>query len=130
MTRSALETVQELYGAFGARDVERILSVCADPIDWHFVGPIQLGYTGQRRTRAELLDFFVKVAANDDIHAFEPREFIAAGEHVTVIGWEQTTGKPSGKAFETEWVHVFTVRDGMVQRFLGLYDSAASLAAR
>lgn len=130
MARSALETVQDLYAAFGAGDIEKILTCCADPIDWHFVGPAKLGYTGRRRTRAELLDFFAKVAAMDDIHAFEPREMIAAGEHVTVIGWERTTAKPAGKQFETDWVHVFTVKDGKVQRFLGLYDSAASLAAR
>jgi ketosteroid isomerase-like protein len=66
----------------------------------------------------------------DEIQGFEPREFLSAGEHVTVLGWEKTAARPSGKVFETEWVHVFTVRDGKVVRFWGMYDTEASALAR
>ena len=62
--------------------------------------------------------------------AFEPREFINGGENVTVLGWERTRARPSGKIFETEWAHVFTVRAGRVIRFWAMYDTEASAAAR
>ncbi|MFD2270112.1 nuclear transport factor 2 family protein [Undibacterium arcticum] len=48
----------------------------------------------------------------DAIHVFEPREFIEAGEHVTVLGWEQSTALDSGEDFASEWAHVFTVKGG------------------
>ena len=38
--------------------------------------------------------------------------------------------RPRGKVFETEWVHVFTVRGGRITRFFGIYDTEASAAAR
>ena len=66
----------------------------------------------------------------DDIQALEPREFIVQGDNVSVLGWERARAVPSGKVFETDWVHVFTVRDGRVVRFWGIYDTEASASAR
>jgi ketosteroid isomerase-like protein len=66
----------------------------------------------------------------EDIQVFEPREFLTAGENVTVLGWERTQAKFGGRLFETEWVHVFTVREGRIVRFWGMYDTEASAAAR
>jgi ketosteroid isomerase-like protein len=50
---------------------------------------------------------------------------IEAGEHVTVLGWEKTTAVESQTTFETEWVHVFTVREGKITRWRGFFDTAA-----
>ena len=47
-----------------------------------------------------------------------------------MLGWERSRALPDGKVFETEWVHVFTVRGGRVERFWGLYDTQAAAAAR
>jgi ketosteroid isomerase-like protein len=49
---------------------------------------------------------------------------------VTVLGWEETAARPSGKVFQAEWAHVFTVRGGRVVRFWGIMDTEASAAAR
>jgi uncharacterized protein len=59
---------------------------------------------------------------------FEPREFIDASEHVIVLGWEKTTALDTNKTFETEWVHVFTVRNGKIVRWRGFFDTAARYA--
>lgn len=70
-----------------------------------------------------------KLAESDDIQKFEPREFLEGPNHVTVLGWEQTQPRPNGKVFESEWVHVFTLRDGKVSRWIGTLDTAAYVAA-
>jgi uncharacterized protein len=129
-SRSAVDVVRAAYEAFGRGDVPAILEMLAEPVDWKFVGARGLAYTGTFRTRAEIGRWFASVVEVDDIQAFEPREFLAAGEHVTVLGWEKTVARPGGKVFEAEWVHVFTVRDGKVVRFYGIYDTEASALAR
>jgi ketosteroid isomerase-like protein len=53
------------------------------------------------------------------------REFIEAGEHVTVLGWAKVLALDTGMPFESEWVHVFTVRDGKVVRWRGFANTAA-----
>lgn len=117
--------VQQAYEAFGRGDVPAILKLAAEEVDWELVGPASLAYAGRRRNHKEVADFFAAIARADDIHAFEPREFIAAGEHVTVLGWESSTALDSGTKFQSEWVHVFTVKKGKVTRWRGFFNTAA-----
>jgi ketosteroid isomerase-like protein len=130
MSRAAVDVVKQAYGAFSRGDVPAVLDLVADQVDWRFWGASRLPYTGTCKTKGEVGRWFAAIAEVDDIKAFEPREFIDGGDHVTVLGWERTAARPGGKVFETEWIHVFTVRDGKVVRFWGLYDTEASAAAR
>lgn len=120
-----ISIVQQIYAAFGSGDVAAILALLADRVDWEFVGSPGLAYAGARRNREEVGAFFAAIGGADQIHAFEPREFIQGGQHVTVLGWEQTTALDTRKDFSTEWVHVFTVTDGKVTRWRGFYNTAA-----
>ena len=126
----AVEVVQTAYAAFGRGDVPAILGLIADDVEWKFFGSRGLPYTGTFRTKDEIAKWFASIPQVDDILVFEPREFIPAGDKVTVLGFERAQARPSGKVFETEWVHVFTVRDGRIARFWGIYDTEASAAAR
>lgn len=124
-TRTATTVVQEVYQAFGRGDVPGVLAHVADNVDWEFVGSPSLPYAGPRRTRQAVGDFFAQVAQADNVVAFEPREFIDAGAHVTVLGWERTTARDTGKTFESDWVHVFSLTDGKITRFRGFFNTAA-----
>jgi ketosteroid isomerase-like protein len=129
-TVQPLEVVQSAYAAFGRGDVPAILSLIADDVEWRFCGSKGLPYTGTFRTKDEIAKWFASIAEVEDILAFEPREFIPAGDKVAILGWERTRVRSSGKTFETEWVHVFTARDGRITRFWGMYDTEVSAAAR
>lgn len=122
---AATAVVQQAYAAFSQGDVAAILDLVADEVDWEFVGSENLEYAGLRRNRDEVAAFFAAVAAADAIHVFEPREFIEAGAHVTVLGWEQATALDSTEDFASEWAHVFTVRDGKITRWRGFFNTAA-----
>jgi ketosteroid isomerase-like protein len=122
---TATTVVQQAYEAFARGDVPAILNIVADDVDWEFVGSPALPYAGKRRNRKEVADFFTALSRADEIHAFEPREFIDAGEHVTVLGWEKSTALETGTPFESEWVHVFTVKNDKVTRWRGFFNTAA-----
>lgn len=117
--------VQQIYEAFGRGDVQGILDRVSDDIDWEFVGSPALAYAGNRRTREQVADFFAGVAQADDVHAFEPRELIDGGEHVTVLGWEKSTARETGKPFESEWAHIWTIKGGKATRWRGFFNTAA-----
>jgi ketosteroid isomerase-like protein len=70
-------------------------------------------------------DFFSAIATTDDIRVFEPREFLEADGHVTVLGWETATARDTGNEFESEWVHVFSLKDDKITRWRGLFNTAA-----
>lgn len=121
----AVSVIQQIYAAFGRQDVPAILELVSETPDWEFVGSPGLAYAGNRRSREQVGEFFAAVGQNDDVHVFEPREFIAAGDHVTVLGWEKATARDTGNPFATEWMHLFTVRDGKVTRWRGFFNTAA-----
>jgi ketosteroid isomerase-like protein len=122
---AATDVVQKVYEAFGRADVPAVLNLVADDIDWEFVGSPNLPYAGRRRDKKGVADFFAAIPRADRIHTFEPREFIEANEHVTVLGWEKSTAVDTGKDFESDWIHLFTVKDGKVTRWRGFFNTAA-----
>lgn len=119
------EIVRQAYDAFLQGDVDALLNLVAADVDWEFEGSPQLAYAGNRRSRQQVRDFFRDLQRTDDIQAFEPREFIAAGPQVTVLGWEKSTALDSGTKFDTQWCHVFTVKDGQITRWRGFSNTAA-----
>lgn len=127
---NALQVVQAAYAAFGRGDIPALMQAMSDDVGWTFVGAQGLPYTGTFHGKDEVAKWFASIPTVDEILAFEPREFIANGEQVAVLGWERSKSIPRGKTFETEWAHFFTVRGGRVVRFWGIYDTEASVAAR
>lgn len=124
------DIIQAAYAAFGRGDIPALLELLDDDIEWTFHGSIGLAYMGTVRGKAAVARWFGHVAELDDIQTFEPRQFLAGPDHVTVLGWERAVALPSGGTYESDWVHVFNVRNGKVTRFIGMYDTAASAAAR
>jgi ketosteroid isomerase-like protein len=122
---AALNVVKQAYEAYGRRDIPAVLNLVGEETDWKFVGPASLPYSGPRGNRKEVANFFEALERVDETAVFEPREFIETGEHVTVLGWVKVTARDTQRTFDTEWVHVFTVRDGKITRWRGFSDTAA-----
>ncbi len=124
-----LQSVQGIYAAFGRGDIPTVLSALADTIEWQVTGPAETAYTGTRRGKPQVLEFFVVLGQTVEIQEFEPREFIVQGETVVVIGHERMKIKATGRVAENDWVMVFTIHDGQVVRFREYDDTAAVAAA-
>ena len=122
---AALDIVEQGYAAFGRRDIPALLKLIADEVDWKEICPTSLPYSGLRRNPAEVAEFFAAVDRADDTTVFEPREFIEAGENVTVLGYAEGSARDTKQKFQSEWVHIFTVKNGKITRWRGFYDTAA-----
>jgi hypothetical protein len=60
-------------------------------VDWKEVCPASLPYSGLRRNPAEVAEFFASLDQVEDVTVFEAREFIEAGEKVTVLGYLESS---------------------------------------
>jgi ketosteroid isomerase-like protein len=127
---SPADVIRTAYAAFGRGDLPALLGLMSDDVEWKFLGAKGLSYTGTFRGKEGVGKWFASVPGIDDIQAFEPREFLAGGDTVTVIGWEKTKAVPSGRLYEADWVHIWVVRGGRIVRFWGMYDTEASAGAR
>jgi len=119
------QIIQEGYAKFGSGDIEGLLNLFSDDIEWTTQTVMGAPFTGKRNGREAVAEFFSLLDENEEFTNFEPREFIAQGDRVVVLGTSTATIKSTGRTAETEWVHVFTVRDGKVTSFQEFFDSAA-----
>ncbi len=124
-----MEVVQETYEAVGRGDIPALLDLLTDDVEWTFQGPSVIPFAGTRRGREGVAEFFSLVGENLEFERFEPREFVAQGDTVVVLGFERSRIKPTGRTFEQEWAHIYKLRDGKVAEFLALEDTAAHAAA-
>ena len=81
--------------------------------------------TGKRSGREQAGQFFASLADSQDVKTFEPREFIAQGEKVVALGSYSWRVKSTGREYEGDWAHVFTIRDGKIAGFQEYTDTAA-----
>src|SRR6185295_8997859 len=101
--RDNVKVVQDAYAAFGRGDLPGILERLAEDVDWEFKGPSTVPWAGHWRGRANVRDFFVKLAGAVEAQEFEPKQYVAQGDDVIAIGRYAATAKSTGKPFEVEW---------------------------
>jgi ketosteroid isomerase-like protein len=123
-----LDLVRQGYDAFSRGDINALLALFDEQIEWRTPGPPELPTAGERRGREQVAQFFM--ALNDvlDVQQFEPRTFIADGDRVVVLGADTAVVRASGRSLTSSWAHVFTVRNGAVVAFEEYMDTAALVA--
>ena len=127
--KTPLELVQQTYAAFGSGDVPTMLAGMADTIEWNSHYPAVVPFGGLWRGHEGVITLLTGIGAALDVQRFEIAEFIAQGNKVVAIGFEEATAKPTGRSYRNEWVHVWTVRDGKVVEIRTYNDTAAVAAA-
>ena len=125
------QAVKDAYAAFGRGDVNAILAVVDDSIEWEGVKGAEgvAPQAGLRRGKAAVGQFFQQVGSTLDFQAFEPKEFVAQGHTVVAIGSYKATVKATKRQTASDWTMVFDFRDGKIVRFREFTDSAAVVRA-
>ena len=121
-----IQLVKDAYAAFVRGDINAILDMLDDTIDWHGVIGTEgvLPQAGRRHGRAAVAEFFRQVAEATTFETFEPREFVAQGDRVVAIGHYRGKANPTGRTYASDWVMVFEIRNGKFVRFREFTDSA------
>ncbi len=92
-------------------------------------GPSTIPFAGVHRGHEGIAKFFSLVGEALEFEQFEPREFVAQGDTVVVLGYERSLAKATGRPLEQEWVHVYTLRDGKIATGRFFEDTAAEVVA-
>lgn len=127
---SPADIIRSIYAAFGRGDMAGIIGPLADDVDWRCSAPREVPYAGSYRGKAGVTEFIGRVLASERLDAFEPRTVLAQGDLVMVEGRDRGTALATGRAFDVEWVHVWTFRAGRVAKFHEFFDAALADAFR
>ena len=127
-TDQNIALIKDLYDRFGRGDVDGILANLTDDVVWEEPAHPLIPYGGKRQGKAAVGQFFSQLSAVE-VERFEPREFIASGDRVIVLGgWAgKVTG--TGKHFASDWAMAWTVVNGKVTGYRAYEDFAVIAAA-
>jgi ketosteroid isomerase-like protein len=123
------KVVEQVYGRFKSGDIQSLLNLLSDDVEWELPNIENVPFAGKRHGREQVGEFFKALADTQEVQHFEPKEFIAQGDKVVARGNYRWRVKSTGREFEADWTHVFTVRDGKVLKMYEYTDTAAVASA-
>lgn len=124
-----VELAKQGYAAFGSGDIEKLVSLLAEDIEWTMPSIEGAPFGGTFRGRNQVAEFFGSLSAAEDIQEFTQVDYIAQNDKVVVTGRSKAVVRATGRMFELEYVHLFTISGGKVQRFVEYFDTAAAADA-
>lgn len=109
--------VQQGYKLFAQGDIPGVLNLMSPDVVWTTPKVENVPFSGTFNGPEGLGKFFGTLAAAVDILKFEPREFIAQGNKVVVLGESRSRVKGQQEEFDDRWADVLTVENGKVTRY-------------
>jgi uncharacterized protein len=122
-TDTNVQTVKDFFAAIGGGDKQGLLALVAEDIEWIIPGE-DWPLAGTHRGHAELADL-LETASKTMETSTEPREFVAQGDRVLVVGFAKGKVKATNKTFEDDWIFAITVRDGKLTNIREYVDTQA-----
>lgn len=126
-----LETVRNIYAAFGRGDVPAILDCLSDSVEWEYgITSTDVPWLQPRRGRSAVAGFFQSLAAID-IQRFEPKRFLADHDLVVVLFDLEGTVKATGRRIvEEDEAHIWYFNaQGQVTKFRHRVDTHQHVSA-
>ena len=120
----SVATVRSIYEAFGKGDVQTVLGLMSEKVEWNeaehftywtggpFVGP-----------KAVLNGVFARIGQDFDGFTVDVGRVVGCGDTVLSEGRYRGTVKATGKRLDVQVAHVWDVRDGKVVRFQQYVDT-------
>jgi cytochrome c553 len=124
------KVVMQLYAAFDRGDMPAVLGLIGADATWTYYGPdYSLPFAGVFHGPAGVARFFEIVDETlTDVTAGQ-REYLVAGDQVTVPGWEESTVRATGAHYRVDNVHLYTVHDNKIVKFEEFINSSDVLEA-
>ena len=118
-----IQTVKDFFATIGRGDREALLALVAEDIEWIIPGT-DWPLAGTHRGHAGLVNL-LETASKSIETSTEPREFVAQGDRVLVVGFARGKIKATNKTFVDDWIFAITVRDGRLTNIREYVDTQA-----
>jgi ketosteroid isomerase-like protein len=94
-------------------------------VEWELPEVPGVEVSGIRKGRNGVAEFFETLANTQEVVNFEPQQYIAQNDIVVALGRYSFRVKATRQVFDSDWAHVFTIRNGAIVRFQEFTDTAA-----
>ena len=121
-----IEIVKKVYEAFARRDINSILDLLSSEVEWGEPENLFNPAAGTRYGHKGFLEWSNIGQEAEEILELELKKFLADDDTVAVVGYTKCLAKPTGKIYETDFVHLVTLNNGKVIRFREFFDTYAA----
>ncbi len=118
-----IELVKQLYFAFSIKDINAILGLLSEDVEW---GEPENPFNpagGTKRGHSGFLEWLNIGRNAEDILALEPKRFLCDSDSVAVVGYMKCLAKTTGKIYESDFVHFVIVKDNKICKFQEFFDT-------
>lgn len=118
-----IELVLQLYDAFSKKNINVILKLLSDEVEW---GEPENPYNpagGTRKGHAGFMEWLNIGKEAEDILVLEPKRFLCDNDSVAVIGYMKCKAKITGKIYESDFVHFVVIKDNKIAKFQEFFDT-------
>ena len=129
MIANELHTVRRLYAALGRGDVQGVLALLDERLEWTEAERFPY-YGGTWRSPQAVIDnLLVPLARDWDEFTVTAEDFVVEGDRVVSFGAYAGRFKATGRTMTARFAHLWTVRDGRIVKFEMHVDTAKILEA-
>ena len=121
--------VRAMYAEFARHDTATILARLADDVVWTEPDNPWNPAAGTRHGHAGFLEWARVGSASEEILSLDINRIIADADMVVVIGHTRCKARNTGKTYDTDFVHLVTLRNRQVCRFQEFFDTFAAAEA-
>ena len=123
--------VKQCDEAFLSGDIDQLMKLKAKDIDWELPEVDGILFSGKRRGRDAVAEFFQVETSLQQGRELSPKEFTAQDDRVVATGHYASTVKATGTQFGCDWCHVFHIVNGEITKFTKFTDTyQAALACQ
>lgn len=122
MNNNPVQIVKDFFAAIRNGDMQGLLTLSAEDIEWIIPGE-NWPLAGTYRGHTGLADLLQKSEMLET--STEPREFVAQGDRVLVVGFASGKVIATNKKFKDDWVFAITVRNGKLTNIREYIDTQA-----
>ena len=123
-TGENIQIVKDFFAAIGSGDKQGLLALVAEDIEWIIPGK-DWPLAGTRHGHAGLANLLQTASETMETSFMEPREFVAQGDRVLVVGFASGKIKATNRTWEDHWVFAITVRNGKLTNIREYIDTQA-----
>lgn len=112
--KDPIATVQRMFAAFGAGDLDALIETVHPDSRWIYYGANPRLSRAEFNGRSEVRRFFERILGRIEVTAFNTDEFVVEGDTIVIFGSEAGTVRKTGQPFHNAWTQKYVVHDSQI----------------
>ena len=121
--KTNVQVIQQAFQDFLQGNIRGVIDSCDDSVEWGSYKNPEIPTARMFYGKEGVQEFFTAITNNIDYKVFDPREFIAQGDTVMVLGHHSGMVKKTGKSFDHDWCMHFKIKNEKVTYYFVFVDT-------